>query len=299
MSYRIGQDEAAAAELSRVIREQIDKALAELTDRDLPRAEVVHQVRKRCKKIRAVLRLVRQQLGDYTERNHLFRDLARSLSAARDTAAVIETFDDLIATFKKPLDTESAAAVRQGLAAQRDDVVQERVDIDRRLAEAYETLEAARGDYEAPLFEGSGFDALAAGLGKTYKRAQRAMDEAYDQPSTEAFHEWRKRVKYDWYHTRLLQDAWPRVMKARRKALKRLADLLGDEHDLAVLAELLGEDPERFGGQRQVQAMLGVIDRRRNELRRKARPLGKKAFAEKRKRLVKRIGKYWRAEKDA
>ena len=71
---------------------------------------------------------------------------------------------------------------------------------------------------------GDGFNVLARGISKSYKGAQRAMDEAVKEPTAETVHEWRKRVKDHWYHTRLLCPIWPRPMKAHCE----VADQLGD-----------------------------------------------------------------------
>ena len=46
-----------------------------------------------------------------------------------------------------------------------------------------------------------------------------------------------------WYQQRLLEETWPGVMKAQAKEAKKLSKLLGEDHDLAVLAETLRTDP--------------------------------------------------------
>ena len=43
----------------------------------------------------------------------------------------------------------------------------------------------------------------------------------------EIFHDWRKRVKDHWYHSRLLQGFWPAGIRPHRKAVKELSELLG------------------------------------------------------------------------
>ena len=55
----------------------------------------------------------------------------------------------------------------------------------------------------------AGFDAVAGGLRKTYARGRRALDSAVEAPTSENFHEYRKRTKYTWYHVRLLDETAP------------------------------------------------------------------------------------------
>jgi CHAD domain-containing protein len=65
-------------------------------------------------------------------------------------------------------------------------------------------------------------------------------------PTVENFHEWRKRVKYYRYQLKLLRDFWKPVMEALRREAVKLSDDLGDDHDLAVLVEYLGENERLF-----------------------------------------------------
>ena len=58
MSYSIQPGERLIDGLRRIAVEQLDRAIDEVDDATIDRNVVVHQVRKRCKKIRAMLRLV-------------------------------------------------------------------------------------------------------------------------------------------------------------------------------------------------------------------------------------------------
>jgi CHAD domain-containing protein len=119
------------------------------------------------------------------------------------------------------------------------------------------------------------------------------MEEAYGDPAFERFHEWRKRVKYHRYHSRLLRRVWVGPMKSRRAELKELSDVVGDENDLAEFAMLMREEElfEPATRERLDQLVRGL----RSEYHRQARPLGERLFAEQPDRLVERIGAYWEA----
>ena len=92
--------------------------------------------------------------------------------------------------------------------------------------------------------ERESFDAVCEGLERTYRRGRRDLREARAEPSVEALHEWRKRVKELWYHHTLLRELWPPVMAATGDEAHALADRLGDDHDLAVLAGWVAEHAE-------------------------------------------------------
>lgn len=296
MSFYFTLDESAQDAVIRVAREQIGKAIDEIQDDDLDRHETVHQVRKRCKKLRGLIRAVRPALGKtYKKENACFRDAARSLSYVRDAQSLLECLDDLTEHFADETDSSFAAGVREHLVARRRQVADDEVGLDERLDRFLVTMQEAYHRAGTWKLSEEDFDAVAGGLRKTYQRGYKAMRKAYDKPSAERFHEWRKRTKYHWYHLRLLRPVWKPVVKKVCGEADDLSDLLGDEHDLAVLRDTLLDDPAAFGGERELEALLGLIGRRRLALQQQARLLGERVFAENPDALVARFGAYWQA----
>src|SRR5436190_15203214 len=101
-SFRIVPGEPVPDEVRRVAVGRIDHALDELRgDSDSSRAEAVHEARKDMKKLRALLRLVRGELGEelYVHENTVFRDTGRQLSGVRDADVMIHTLSDLEARY--------------------------------------------------------------------------------------------------------------------------------------------------------------------------------------------------------
>jgi CHAD domain-containing protein len=298
MGYRLKRREAVGVGVGRIAREQLDKALGEVGDTSLDRHKTVHQGRKRCKKLRGLARLVRPTLGArYREINATFRDAARELSAIRDAQSSVESFDKLVGEFEGPLEPDAFASVRQWLAEEREKAAAGGTEFDALLARFGKTLRDARSEVSRWELASDEFDAVCDGLGKTYGRGRDAMKSAYEQRTADAFHEWRKRVKYHWYHLRLLQPIWSPVLKRQRQEADRLGDLLGDDHDLAVLRSRIVEEAEESArwDSSTVEALLGLLDRRRLELQSLAWPLGYRLFAEKPSSLIRRFGCYWDA----
>ena len=298
MGYRLQRSESVKAGIRRIAREQIEKALGELHDDALDRHAAVHQVRKRCKKLRGVVRLVRPVIGKtYKQENARFRDAAGRLATMRDTEALIEAYDKLMDRFEGQVERRAFASVRRALTMRQQQILDEEVDLEERIAAFEAEMQDALDHLESWKFKAGGFKAVAGGLEKTYRRGRKAMAAAYEEPTSERFHEWRKRVKYHWYHTRLLQPVWEPLMGKRRKALSELSDLLGDDHDLAVFRDTVTTEPRGFGSERDVQVFLGLIDRRRAELQAQARPLGERLYAEPPEALRKRVRHYWKVWK--
>jgi CHAD domain-containing protein len=278
----------------RIVREQIGRAVRELSDPQMDRHEAVHQVRKRFKKVRAVLGLVRFELGDvYVRENAFFRDTARTLSQVRDAEAMLETLARLRKRFSDRAEAGALDAVHEALVERRRHVAEGEAGLEERIAQLLKDLKAARRRVGRWPLAAEGFDALSQGLTKTYKRGRRALARAAGDPTPENLHEWRKRVKYHWCHARLLRSVWQPVMDGYRKGVHRLADLLGRIHDLDVLRQTLLAEPGRFGSRTKLRPVLKLLDRHRAEMVGEALPLGRRVFAEAPSAFSARIERYW------
>jgi hypothetical protein len=82
-------------------------------------------------------------------------------------------------------------------------------------------------------------------------------------------------------------------MPPRVRALKRLASLLGEEHDLVVLRERIGATVFAPRDQRAIKIVLQQISRRLAALRSKARASGQPIFLEKPRAFVTRVETDW------
>jgi len=56
-----------------------------------------------------------------------------------------------------------------------------------------------------------------------------------------------RRVKDHWYHARLLENMWAQVMNGYEESLKDLETRLGDDHNLVVLYDVVGQPPSTMG----------------------------------------------------
>ncbi len=296
MGYHIRRDENVQSAVRRVASEQIRDALRDIREEVIDRHEVVHLLRKRCKKLRGLARLVRPWLGEtYYLENAFFRDLSRELSFVRDSQALVEAYDRLLEHVRLDMDLKLLPPVRARLTQMPHEMVGDADALTKRLVPVIEQLEQAALRVEAWVVEAEGFDALEDGLIKTYGRARRAQQTAEASATSQNFHEWRKRVKYHWHHSRLLRNVSPRLMKPHRRMAAELGELLGRDHDLAVLHERLEAEQSQFGSVQQVNLALRVIRQRQSELQAAAKGLGRRLLAERPRCLAERWRVYWGA----
>lgn len=291
MSYKL-RPRDPAAEVRKVARQGLEKAIEALSAPPAERGEGVHQARKRFKELRALLRLVRKPLGDQFQReNHRLRDLGRELAESRDATAMLESWDALAARFPEPFAETAFEQVRRQLQVRATHAESGVADIDARIARVIDELKRAQTCIDSWPLQAKGFDLLAGGIKRTYADGCAELARVRLDLSDEQLHQWRKRVKDHWYQTRLLAPSWPKLMQLRSDSLKRLADLLGDDHDLAVMHQLMQAQPELFG---DTQLRLGeLIAQRRSELQSAALKLGDELYAEAPAELVARWQRYW------
>ena len=297
MSYHLRFNETVRDGVRRIAYDQIDRALAEAAERG--GAEASHAVRKRCKKLRGLIRLVRPAFDGYSNTNKMLRDAARRLSDVRDRQAMLETYDLLMDRFGEEVDRRSMGQVRRRLTADLKAATapgsDPACDAPERWQQFVADLRAVRDGVERWELDDDGFDAVAGGLSKTLGRARDAMQKARKKPTPERLHEWRKRVKYHGYHLRLLKAVYPLGFDGPRKAMKRLSDLLGDAHDLHNFEATLRRDIELFPDASSVEALVALAGALRAEQEAEAFALGEKALTEKPKHLLKRLEPAWAA----
>ncbi|BAC89021.1 CHAD domain-containing protein [Gloeobacter violaceus] len=293
MPFELSASQPVAQEIRRIVREQIAEALELLGTRydEQPEA-AVHSARKLFKRLRALLRLVRAELGAgrYKGEDRVVQQAGRALSEARDAHVLTQTLAKVRKDQVGPLpdglfDALADAIDRNAASTQLDrtavtDVVVALVGLQERLA-------------DWPL-EREGFKLLEDGLLWVYREGRRAMKAAFADPDPEHFHTWRKRVKDLWHQYEVLTPLWPELLAPCATQAHQLADYLGDDHDLAVLYETVAKQiPVDYAA--EGAWLLSDIDRRRTELQRLAKPLGIKLYAETPGAFVRRLGAYWRA----
>lgn len=291
MSYRFrANDGAVDAAVRRIAREQVDGALAAIARKHADKA--THEVRKACKKVRALIRLVRPCFAEFKRENAAFRDLARLLSGSRDAKVLLDTFD-LLAADAPEQDTARFARLRRGLAPGRHDAA------DEPLEQARAALEAARERIDGWTLDADGWDAIGPGLQAILRGARQAARTVVHEPVGEHYHELRKLMKHHWYHARLLEPLWPGMMKPRAAELSRLADLLGLHHDICVFAERLADVPASGREGEAAEALLELAAARRVRLEREIAPLTARLLAQKPRAVAvhwQALWRIWRGE---
>ncbi|RWI85880.1 CHAD domain-containing protein [Mesorhizobium sp.] len=269
MSFRIDPRLPLTGEVRRILADEIGKALGQLeTARDKPE-QGLHKCRKRLKGVRALLRLVRSGDEPFCQtENECYKQVSALLAGPREATALIETIDRLGSAF--PDET----------AAGELDPVRERLVLRQHELHAGPGLDAAINAAVAACREGleridrlslpdqpeQAADILAEGARAALRRAKKALDKASSRGEADDFHDLRKACKTHSMHLSLLGRLWPAPIKARRKAVDKLGERLGELHDVFVMRALLVAAGEPLGPPEDTRLLRKLLKRAEKSL---------------------------------
>jgi CHAD domain-containing protein len=259
--------------------------------------EAVHETRKSIKRLRALLRLYRGALGHtlYAREDARLRDIAHSLGGARDAVSLRESLARLLESApaaERSRIADHRGALEGALAgeprANEDELV-------ARLRAARDALGALRERAPSFTVEKTGWSAIAPGFRRTYARGRQNLSRAVHRPTEKRLHVFRIDVKRHQYQLTLLEPLWPEPIKAFRQEVQRLGELLGHDHDLALLErrfEALRDKPDLAALERTFRS---AAEHSHAELRRETFDLGARVYAESPGKLVARYREYFDA----
>jgi CHAD domain-containing protein len=287
---------------------------------------LVHETRKAVKRMRALARLLREQLGEseFTRVDASLRDAGRRLAGSRDADVRLATLRELIERYPKAL-APSRAQTRKDQAhnqAREDPGHEGREHEDRehdrqaregirRLQEQLQReclhscqpsdteqvlrdIAAMRDQLARWSLVDHDFDTLAPGLQRIYREGRHRYARCKREQGREErdMHDWRKRVKSLYYALDMLGAKQAQGGRRITRRANRLGDLLGNEHDLWLLRTYVEDHPEAFAEDAAAKAaLLELIEQRRRRLRKRALALGGRLYRRKPGKLTRRIGR--------
>lgn len=292
MRYRLKLREPVEKGVRRIGLGQIDQAAAALARED--RDTGIHEARKCFKRLRALLDMSRPALSDkvYRRENRRFRDLGRTLAGPRDIHVMCQTVERL----QQQRDLSEAgsvpSALRAWLASWRAPTG---LHADAgRIGEAQAALADARDAFTGLRVRCDGITPLVEGFRDIYAGGRKVMTLAYrDGVSDEPFHEWRKHVQRHWRQLQLLQNAWPEAIAPRIEVASELSDIIGADHDLAVLIAFIRRNRAILGAREEVAVVIRAAEAEQATLREAARPRGARLYALPPKAMAQMVEANW------
>ena len=269
-SFRFELDETPQQGLRRIAASQAAKAQSHL-EQTSSRDVAVHESRKALKRLKTLFKLVRQGLkkSDYEREYTVIRDAGRALSGARDLDVMPVSLTILQAN-SDAISADASRRIHDGIATARKQHDCEACPAER-VGEVIAAIAAARARYKKLELTDNSFDILAAGSANALQKLRRQHKIARTTDIDEKYHDWRKSAQLHWRQLRLLSECWPEMIAARMTVAKGLADVLGLDHDLAVLAAFIEAMPDASLKPSQRKSVLVALRKRQLALREEAR----------------------------
>ncbi len=283
MAYKLDLTRPLGDALRAVVIEQTRQALSDITNREHTVAWRVHEIRKHCKKNRALFRMIRPGFPDYKAANKLYRDTARLVAPHRDARVLADLGEHLSSDFAQDpvahwYDFQAELAQQVAL-----DPLQ---DVARMLRTALAQAEKWRWDAVTPKHVMKG---MSNNLAVVYERSDRVSRST----SGKKAHEWRKCVKDHWYQLRLMRDALPEKDRRRIEQFGDLGELIGDAHDRDVFVERLDELPAFLEQTSWANQLEQTAIHERKALQADAVRLAENVLTGSRKKFTQRVAKRW------
>lgn len=295
MSFALEQNESLSLAVKRIAIEQIDLAIEQLSGSSADLNDSIHAARQSLKRIRSLLVLTRNELGDkaFDREWSCYRNAGRLLAASRDAAVVLETFDTVVERSNGELNAEALAPERRVLAERRDALLK-MAEEDRALARACDMLVSARERVASWPLRHPGFKVIRRGMRYSCRAGREGLRGVLRHPNPTNFHEWRRPVKLLWHQLQILTPIWPVVLRAHADELHALSDRLNENHDLDALrhAALWSKFEARPQDRR---TLVSLVDRRCRQLEAEALMLGERLYSERPRRFAERLERYWQA----
>jgi CHAD domain-containing protein len=254
MSYHINLDKKSEHQIQKAFDFQLKKVLKLLRNKKITEEKKIHGLRKRFKKIRAFLKLIKYDLKDknlYKTENNYYKDAAKRFSNARDNVVLHQTFHKIVK--KYDLDQNEKPHTLKNLPLSNNS--KEFISLKKEIEQKRKKLSVFKLKKKEKPFK--------TGLKKSYKKLLKKRKKAYTSFSDSDFHEWRKAVKNYMYQMELFHKVLPKKLNKKLKKLKKLADILGFDHDISVLKESFYQhDKKHF--------MIHYLEKEQKSLRKKA-----------------------------
>jgi len=289
LNYHFEKNMAIQASFRKITKEILNEAILECNSKDLTQQEKIHSLRKKCKRIRGLFRIVRPNIGDlYKKENVSFRDLARTISKSRDEHATIETLEKLQNICKDESINNDIASLKNELSSEHksEEIILLLKEFELKILNKVSQIDNWQ-------VQSDGFSSVSGGIKKTYRRGQIAMWKAFNNPTMENYHEWRKRVKYHYYHLELITPIWEAILIYYTNEVHNLSEMLGYDHDLCLLEILLKTKTDYFPNTISIEALIKFINSEKINIREKINVLGQKVYAERPGKLIYKLDIWW------
>ncbi|MGB5259506.1 MAG: CHAD domain-containing protein [Gammaproteobacteria bacterium] len=264
MDFYLKKGESAGNAVRRINLELRARVIGIFNDESLDADSAVAEIRGCIEKLRAVLRFTRPAMGNSVFRrcDRVLDEFSSEISDMRESAVMVETFDCLADHYRPFLNAEEFLSVRQSLQSRHAQAMaeyRERLDM-KELESSFVRLELNLDRTDRVKLTRS---MLKSAIGDVYSRGRELHQLLEQDPDTENSNGLRLEARYLWHQLRMLEKQAPDEVRAMTGTLDELGQLLGDDNNMAVLAENLRTRPGLCCNRIQAELLDSLAETRR------------------------------------
>lgn len=293
--FRISEQETVKETIHRILNEQVDGILENCENKQGDIHKSIHEIRKSIKRIRAILRLIRDEVGysTYYRENAFYRDINRFTSDLRTWNVLIISLENLQTELSENLDPEITAPLIAGINLKREEMLAEILSPEQELKDLSQQFIQGRTRIPNLPIHTNSFEALSGGLERMYRQGRKYLRKSRKNPDLHLLHDMRKRMKYLWYQVEILKPLYPGLLKAFASSLESLSEKLGTYHDIALLADYLSEN--ETGLTQDIRGtMVEACEFKKSAILPYVFRMSAALYTEKPKALIQRLDGYWK-----
>jgi CHAD domain-containing protein len=297
MSLSLRQNESVRGAIRRNARKRIATAL-ELLDakRDGDTGERIHEARKNLKQVRALARLMRFAAGrkHSTRIEGQLRRVMHALSEIRDATVLRALLPEL--GQRARLLPDSLAIFRATLEYRFNRACEDTLGNPGHRESLQKALHRARKEILSWDGIKPGWRAIGPGIEGIFAdaRAAAAATTRKDARNDEALHRTRKRAKDLLHVLEFLREVDRDRIEEQVRIVHQFADLLGKDHDLAMMQALIEGPLHRHLARPELRRFLEAIAAQRRHLQQRAFAVAEIAYADDEVTFVKELHRSWR-----
>lgn len=275
-----------AQEVKKSARKLIHAGIRDLENKEIKTNILIHDLRKRVKYSRAILRLVRFEFGekDFKSLNILLRNLNRKSANIRKAYVLIDIIEkeleDSVNNGERTILRDLKSKIENELVSS-----QPKINTNQILRAYHDSFIDFEKIIDTWNFKKNNFSLISSGLSEIYDKGQIFYKMALKKQEVPIFHEMRKNAKDLMYVLEIIRKGWPPVIKTYINQTKTLTDQIGKMHDLYELKLEIN----KYHKGNEIKNLLKTIDEQIKNLIDSSELIGEKIYAEKTKNFISRM----------
>jgi len=257
--------------------------------------KTIHEVRRSIKRIRAVLRLIRDEIGysHYLRENLFYRDVARRMAPVRDSYVLCQTVKSLETNHPDLISVNHYACLMDHLSLQIEKDLERFMESSGDFKQVLEDITQARERIDQYCELRNGYVSIRKGIRRVYRRGRIHHSRIGPPFDVDLFHEYRKNSKYLQFQMELIQPVYPKLLKAYAGTIDKHTELLGDLRDYDRLDLYIQNALPKEIPSTTRKKLLEMIRHQKEDMLVKILSKSQMIYAEKPKEFIKRIKVYW------